>query len=169
MDIRKLTEAEADAFWTLRLRGLRDQPEAFGSSYEDIVRTPLEKRLERMRQENTKPDNFILGAFEDATLVGVVGFLRESSHKTQHRGYIWGMYVAPEGRGRGAGRLLLQEVIRLAKELPGLEYLRLQVGAANQPARQLYQSLGFELCGTEPRALKIGDQYFDEELRVLNL
>ena len=37
------------------------------------------------------------------------------------------------------------------------------------PARALYRKLGFQPYGLEPRALKVGDQVFDQELLVLRL
>src|SRR5260370_41862955 len=37
MEVRKLTVADAEAFWNIRLRALRDNPESFGASYEEIL------------------------------------------------------------------------------------------------------------------------------------
>jgi len=36
-------------------------------------------------------------------------------------------------------------------------------------AMRLYHSLGFVAYGTEPCALKLGDQYLDEDLMILRL
>jgi RimJ/RimL family protein N-acetyltransferase len=45
----------------------------------------------------------------------------------------------------------------------------LAVNATNIPARNLYLAMGFEPFGREPRALKIGDRYFDEDYMALFL
>jgi len=37
MEVRKLTETDAEAFWNIRLRALRDNPESFGASYEEFL------------------------------------------------------------------------------------------------------------------------------------
>ena len=37
MEVRRLTEADGEAFWNIRLRALRDNPESFGASYEEIL------------------------------------------------------------------------------------------------------------------------------------
>ncbi|HEY7358830.1 MAG TPA: GNAT family N-acetyltransferase, partial [Ktedonobacterales bacterium] len=67
------------------------------------------------------------------------------------------------------GKALVAEAIAQARTIPGLEQLLLAVVTTNTAARRLYQSLGFEVYGTEPRAMKQGDQYWDEELMILRL
>ncbi len=52
---------------------------------------------------------------------------------------------------------------------PGLEQIVLAVFSTNQVARRLYESCGFEVYGVEPRALKVDDQYLDEDLMILRL
>jgi ribosomal protein S18 acetylase RimI-like enzyme len=167
MSVRLLTKEDIDQLWSIRLHSLQDNPEAFGSTYEET----LERGKENMRQRLLKPhaETFYIGAFEDERLVGIVGFFRESGTKGQHKGYIISMYVAPEQRGRGTGKALLAEAIAQARTIPGLEQLLLAVVTTNTAARQLYRSLGFEVYGLEPRALKQGDQYWDEELMTLRL
>jgi ribosomal protein S18 acetylase RimI-like enzyme len=41
--------------------------------------------------------------------------------------------------------------------------------STNEPALRLYRALGFATYGREPRALKIGATYYDEDLMVLRL
>ena len=47
-----------------------------------------------------------------------------------------------------------------------VEQLLLSIITNNERARRFYGKMGFEPYGLEPRALKIGDQYYDEEFRV---
>jgi ribosomal protein S18 acetylase RimI-like enzyme len=169
MIIRALTEADAQTYRDIRLRMLKEEPAAFTASYEECSQRPLSSVVERLRDENNRPDNFILGAFEGEPLLGTVGLWRESGAKTRHKGNIWGMYVAPEARGQGIGRALLQEATARAKTLPALEQIQLGVVVTQTAARQLYASLGFVVFGVEKRAVKIGEAYLDEELMVLHL
>lgn len=168
MEIRLLTEAGTEAYWALRLRGLREVPDAFGTTYEEAVTRPLAKVAQRFREELTSPDNFIMGAFE-GTLVATTGFRREQGIKDRHKGMIFGVYTAPEARGRGIGKALLLQVIAHAQTSPGLEQILLAVATTQVAARRLYRSLGFAVYGLQPRALKQGEQYFDEELMMLEL
>lgn len=167
MNIRVLNESDAPFYQELRLSALKVNPEAFGSTYEREVEFPLEMVIERIKP--TK-DKFVLGAFDDSgSLMGSVTFMQENSLKTSHKGNIFGMYVAPESRGYGVGKSLLHELIKKARLCEGLEQINLAVISENESAKRLYKSLGFEVYGVEPNALKYNGQYFDEDLMVLNL
>jgi len=167
MEIRLLTESDAAAWRELRLRMLRDHPDAFGSAYEENVTQPVESFAQRLREAHNLPDSFILGAFEAGKQVGSAGLSREQGAKDRHKADIFSVYVAAELRGRGVARALLTEVIARARAAPGLEQIRLAVTMHNAAARNLYAALGFETYGVERHALKLGDRYFDEELMVL--
>lgn len=166
MLVRMLTEEDLEPLWQMRLQALTNNPEAFGSTYEEVVARGSGWLLERLRENGQ--ETFYLGAF-DGSLIGIVGFFRESVTKEQHKGTVVSMYVLPERRGQGTGRLLMQEMIAQVKLLEGLEQLHLAVVTTNPAAHSLYRSLGFETYGTAPRTLKIGDQYWDEELMLLYL
>jgi len=163
--VRKLTIDDLDAVWMLRLQALTDNPEAFGSTYAETLARGKEVFRERLAQGDNV---FFLGAF-DETLIGIVGFFREEGLKNRHKGYVVSMFVLPEKRGYGVGKALMQELIVQARQISGLEQLYLAVVTTNRAAILLYQSLGFMVYGTEPRALKAGEQYWDEDLMVLYL
>ena len=169
MEVRILTEADGEAFWNIRLRALRDDPESFGSSYEEILERGIAGATQSLRKRDTSPDDATFGAFEGGTLVGIAGFRREEEVKKRHKGVIWGMYVPREMRGKGIGKALLQAAIAHAKTLPQLEQINLSVVLTSREARQLFISLGFEPYGLERHALKLHDRYFDHELMTLHL
>src|SRR5215469_1286588 len=162
MDVRKLREADAEAFWNIRLRALRDNPESFGASYEEILERGIAGIAQGLRRRDTAPDDV-------TTLVGIAGFRREEEAKRRHKGVIWGMYVPQELRGKGIGKALLQAAIAYARTLPGLEQINLAVVLTNREARHLFISLGFETYGLERQALKLHDRSFDQELMTLRL
>src|SRR5882724_6484106 len=167
MEIRLLTANDAEAWWHLRLQALQNDPSSFADSAEEHLSTTVDAA--RARLDAGKPEsNFVLGTFEDGGLAATTGFHRRQNIKEHHKGHVWGVYVRPESRGKGVARALMQEVIRRARLMPGLEQITLVV-STHIAARQLYLSLGFQSYGIEPRSLKIGDDYVDDELMVLRL
>jgi GNAT superfamily N-acetyltransferase len=98
----------------------------------------------------------VLGAFADDALIGVVGCYQEAKAKVQHKAVIWGMYVAPEARGQGLGRRLLESALAEARTWPNVERVVITVVERVRGARELYLSAGFELFGREPDALRQG-------------
>ena len=167
MDIRQLNENDAEAFRDLRLRGLREHPEAFLASYDEEVATPVEALAERLRLSTS--GDFYLGAFVDGQLVGMAHFDRQKGRKVEHRAYIGEMVVLPEMRGLGIGRLLLERLVEHARRLPGLEEVGLWVIIGNERAQALYEAAGFETFCIEPRAFKIDGRYYDAAGMILRL
>lgn len=169
LEIRPLTEDDAPAWRELRLRMLRDHPDVFGSSWEEFERQSLEEVARRMRERNSPPDNALFGAFMNGVLIGSTGLHREEGAKDRHKAMIWGVYAAPEARGRGVGRALMEAAIVRARATPGVERLVLAVATHNTAARGLYISFGFTSWGLERHALKLPDRYIDEEFFALEL
>lgn len=165
--VKILDESDAKLYQDLRLRGLMTNPEAFGSTYERESKFSLETVIKRIKPSK---DKFVLGAFNEFdVLEGIVALVRETSMKTTHKANVYGMYVSKENRGSGIGKTLMCELINIAKQLGGLEQLNLSVISNNEPAKNLYKSVGFKTYGVERKALKFNGQYYDEDLMVLEL
>ena len=63
--------------------------------------------------------------------------------------YLAELYVAPERRGEGLGRALMEAAIELARA-EGADYMDLGTGEDDTAARALYESLGFDNRGGKP-------------------
>ncbi|MBV9927559.1 MAG: GNAT family N-acetyltransferase [Acidobacteria bacterium] len=161
MQVREITALEVELLHSFRLRALTESPEAFGATYEEESRLPLEEVRSRFRRTD---DEFVIGAFEDGgELIGVAGFFRQKLQKLRHKGAIYGMYVAPGARGRGVGKALLSRLIERSRAVAGLEQLTLGVVTVNEAARSLYRSQGFQTYALERGAMKQGGEYYDVE------
>jgi len=167
IEIRRMTDQDAPVFYSLRLEALEQEPQAFSSSLQEHHAMPLEAIAKRLGS-GTEDRSFVLGAFVEESPVGMAGFFQEEGPKNLHRGRIWGVYVSRQWRRKGIARVLLTEIIGRAKSRPELEQISLAV-ATQTPAKQLYESLGFEVYGRDLRAIKVGDTYVDEDLMVLRL
>jgi ribosomal protein S18 acetylase RimI-like enzyme len=162
--VRLLTPEDAAVYWSLRLRALREHPEAYLTSYEESIDTPLAEVSGRL----SLLENAVFGAFDQAgALVGIAGAFREKRAKVRHKATIVGVYVAPEARGQGVGAAVVGAAVECARGWEGVTQLHLAVAVPNEPAQRLYRSLGFRTYGLEPRAIRLPDRYVDEEHMVL--
>ena len=78
---------------------------------------------------------------ENGRVMGYIGFYALSGE-----GSITNVAVHPDGRKKGIGKALIDEIIGLGESL-GLEYITLEVRVSNTPARNLYAKCGFEDMG----------------------
>ena len=165
IEIRVLNEGDAQALWDLRLLALETDPWSFVDSPEEHRAITLDVYASRLKSDDGS--SFVVGAFAAGTLVGMMGFYQEQPLKRRHKGWIWGVFVHPEARGRGIAKMLMLEVIRRAKAIDELDMVLLTVGVGQPAPRALYVSVGFRSFGTEPGGLKIGAEARDEENMVL--
>ena len=161
IDLRRLRPEDAALYRDIRLEGLADSPHAFSSTLESEQGQPLDRFTARLT------DDFVLGAFRGPQLVGIAGFYIQPKPKHTHKGMLWGMYVRPEARGSGIGRLLVEAIIEHARR--HVELLQLFVVSDNLAARRLYARLGFVEYGIERHATKYRGQYHDDVLMALPL
>jgi ketosteroid isomerase-like protein/ribosomal protein S18 acetylase RimI-like enzyme len=167
--VRRLGPADAAAARALRLRALREHPEAYLVDLTEEERDDAAAWAARLRAKEGRDDDGLLGAFEGDRLVGMTGFVREGNLKTRHKAVIWGVYVVPEARGRGAGRALLVAALDGLRACGDVEIATLSVSARTAAARALYVSLGFVPWGVEPGAMRVGGALVDEEFMSLRL
>lgn len=161
--IRPLAAADAPAYRALRLSALADTPAAFGASHREEAAQPLDWFAARITPQ---PPSRVYGAFQENALIGLAGFLAYHGEKKRHIGLLWGVYLAPAGRGRGIAAALVEAVIAHAREHVLL--LHADVGVDNQPARRLYERLGFRSYGIQPKALRIDGAFHDEAMLALD-
>jgi RimJ/RimL family protein N-acetyltransferase len=159
--IRQLTPADAALYRGIRLAGLKQNPQAFGSTFEREIRKPLAWFFDRLKNSQ------VFGAFRGSEILGVAGFATRDNEKEEHKGLLWGMYVRPEARGTGIAQRLVEAVIDFARSR--VELIQLSVVMGNEPARRLYVRLGFVEYGIERNSLKQAGRYYDEILMAKDL
>lgn len=165
MPVRQLLPDDVAAFRELRLRGLKECPEAFNASYAEEIAIPPQVYSQRLA---SKPDGAVWGYIDGSSLAGVVGVQRELQEKLSHKALVWGMYVSPEHRRKGIGRALLMHALAYAKGTLKVRTVNLGVNTRNLAAISLYQAVGFEIYGTERGFLMIEGVLHDEHFMTHN-
>lgn len=156
--VRQLRPDDPEPFRAIRLEALRLHPEAFGASFEEEAAHPLSFFEQRLTT------NVIFGGYLDETLMGIAGFMPETSRKRAHKAHLWGMYVRQAARRTGLARLLVDAVLDHAQHRA--ELIQLSVVSDNVGAQRLYSAAGFQPYGVEARSLKVNGHYLGEVLMV---
>ena len=163
--IKPLTSNDAGAFKALRLKAILDSPAALWPTYEEEAGLAPEAVVDRIRHNKHQ---IVFGVFNNHALIGIAGLRREPLAQVPHKAMLWGVFVEAEWRGSGVARKLLETVVAHARETKVLQ-IHLCVHTENPRAQGLYQLLGFEVYGLEPRAIRIGNRFYDEQRMVLRL
>ncbi|EED39051.1 putative acetyltransferase [Stenotrophomonas sp. SKA14] len=156
MLIRPLQHDDADTLWAARLQALRESPAAFLSTLAEAAGDTAQV----MRTQLDDPHTRYFGAFDQATLVGFLRYVRPVRLARRHTAEIHSVHVGAGHRGQGIARQLFLAAFAAA-HADGIELLTLTVLADNAAARALYAALGFIESGIEPRAVKRDGRYVD--------
>jgi ribosomal protein S18 acetylase RimI-like enzyme len=159
LDLRRLTAADARAWRELRL-------EAFTLHPRDYRSTPAEEAaMDIAVLETILARHAALGLFDGESLVGAGVLSLETRAKLAHRGEIRSIYVRAAYRRGGSGERLLKALIDEARGKVATVFLTVSDG--NGPALRLYTRLGFTPYAFEPRALKLEDGTFVDEIAMV--
>ena len=119
-------------------------------SYPDENSFDPEQESQFLEEKTKSPDEIEIIAIIDGKVVGTAGIEAVGrKHKLRHRAEL-GISVLKEYWGLGLGKALTKACIQCAKEA-GYTQVELNVVAENEAAISLYQSLGFEEFGRNPR------------------
>lgn len=135
-DLRRAGPRDWEIVRALRLRALATDPDGFSATLATEQEWPATVWPERLAAD--QPTYLALDTGEAVGMAG--GFALADSE----RAMVWGMWVAPEARGRGHGRRLLAAVVEWARSVGRTPYLHVSEGNS---ARLLYARDGFESTG----------------------
>jgi RimJ/RimL family protein N-acetyltransferase len=158
--------SDAILFRELRLEALQDSPVAFSADYQRNLSHPP-KYWEDVLTAHPDESTIFLAKHQD-NLIGMTGIARGGSPKTRHAATVWGVYVTAEWRGLHIAEELIRACLAWAKERE-IVIAKLGVAAMNTSAIRCYERCGFEITGTEPRALFLEDKYYDFYLMSCSL
>ena len=135
--IRLAELSDWEAVRDIRLRSLREEPDAYASDYQTEAHFEPEMWKQRLATASS-----CLAFDDDHALVGIATGIDTGSGDT----YVVGMYVAPEARGSGCAHQLLDAIAELALRRQGRR-LVLEVAEPNIRAARSYRSYGFAETG----------------------
>ena len=144
VEVRRLSERDAEILWHLRLMALESDPQAFAEPAAHHRATPVAVYAERLRSGDS--ESVVFGVFEGSELVAMAGLYPEQT-ESRRQGRVWGVFVRPDCRGRGFGGAVLRALMAHVKDQTAFDTVALEVAGTQESARQLYLSCGFRPAG----------------------
>ena len=126
---------------------------------------PWNQEMIRARFESVANDDreFMVDAYLGDELIGELGITTVRPHiKYLHRAYL-GMSILQEYVGKGLGSFMMKTALEQAKA-NGYEQVELGVFSVNAIARHMYSKMGFKEYGMNPRAFKLPDGSYNDEI-----
>lgn len=165
--VRPVRPDDGEALWCLRLRALREDPDAFDQTIEDATQKGI-GQITALVDAVRAGGAFVAVAESGPELVGLACLSRSVRSRSRHRARLWGMWVAPEARRSGVGHALVSTALDWA-ESRGVEMIDLWVVTDHVSAIRLYQEAGFAICGTAPDGMRWQGEPQDEHQMVIRL
>ena len=144
ISIRPVDPHEWPQYRDIRLRALRDAPDAFGSTWEAEAARADADWAARLQAAVAGDRDSVLFAVNGEQACGLVWCKLCADEPGVAD--LFQMWVDPAVRGRGAGQALLAQAVAWAWEM-GMRRVRLGVTAADSPAMRLYLAHGFRAEG----------------------
>jgi ribosomal protein S18 acetylase RimI-like enzyme len=143
--VRRIRPDEGETLRAIRLRALADAPLAFGSTHARETAYPPEHWNDWAEASSAGGHQAFFFAVDDTDVpTGLAsGVIWETDAETAH---LYAMWVAPEGRGSGAGAALVDAVVAWAAEHGALR-VHTEVTVGNDGAARLYDRAGFRDTG----------------------
>lgn len=138
----------------------------FMSRYPEEITVSVEAQSRFLQMIENDADNFMLAAYLDDRMVGNAGVTRVRDNiKYRHRAN-FGISLREEVCGLGLGTLMLQEIFKIVKQT-AFEQLELTVFGDNLRAIGLYEKMGFAKTGVMPRAYRLKDGSYHDEVQMV--
>ena len=128
----------------------------------------LEKITEILGSVAESDRDFMVSAYFEDELIGDLGVTLIRPHiKYLHRAYL-GMSIRQMYTGMGLGSFMMQIALKQARA-NGFEQVELGVYSDNDRARHMYKKMGFKEYGMNPRAFKLKDGTYRDEIIMANI
>ena len=139
----------------LRLRALKEDAEAFSSSYADSLQQTEAFWKWRLAEAERGERSWLLFATQDDRLVGMIGAFMEV--ESTDIATVVSVYVPREERGKGISKQLMREMLRVLSAVPRFRRAPLDVNVTQTAAIGLYGRFGFREIGKKPARTGAGE------------
>lgn len=160
--ITSLPVSKWRAYRDLRVRAIQESPQAFLDT-EQEARVFPEKKWKQRLADAAADKSWQMFVKLQGKLVGMIGAFRNEENVQNNSATAVGLWVAPEARGKGVGRKLMETLVD-ALEKKSIKTVYLSVNVEQKSAIALYKKLGFQIV--EEKEAVMGDGKKHRELMM---
>lgn len=162
ISIVRLLPDEWYLYRDLRLEAVCNNPEAFGTTYEEELLTTEQEWRYRLSHN-------MLFARSTNRIVGMIGAVLSSTQKRKHSALVISFYVSPEFRNQGVGAKLLSAIIDHLKVLDYVKIVMLYVTTKQLEVINLYKKFKFHIHGVLENAYMQNGVFYDQFIMSRNI
>ena len=129
-------------------------------------RLTVEQEKEYIKNVNKQDNSLMLLGIIDNKIVSVAQINTPNRKRINHNSEI-SISVKKEYWGLGIGSIVMEQLIKFAKDNATIKNITLGVISYNHNAIKLYEKHGFEKTGVNKNFLNINGNYYDEILMAL--
>lgn len=156
IQVVKLSSEDWQLYKHIRLESLLMEPQAFGSSYAEVLQRPDSHWQERLIDAQAGKKSWLLFAKENNRIIGMIGayYVQESDVVD-----IISVYVTEERRGHSVGTELMAAILAEVGKGSVFRKVGLTVNAGQTAAVALYRHFGFQIVGEKSGVMGDGRTY----------
>ncbi len=140
VEIIELPPEEWQRYREIRLEALREEPQAFGSSFAEMELKPDTFWQERLADALLGGKSWLWFAQQGERLIGMIGAFFDEAQQAAH---IVSVYVTKEERGKGVGKALMERILAEIGKNEGIHKAFLGVNQEQTAAVEMYRQFGF--------------------------
>jgi ribosomal protein S18 acetylase RimI-like enzyme len=149
----------------IRLEALQNAPQAFSTTYQEMVDKPEIFWQDRLISAAAGKDSWLLFARTEERIAGIIGAFMPAGGD---RAVIVSVYITPRYRGTGVSRMLMEAILGELRREKTIRAVELGVTQGQDAAIGLYRHFGFEIAGQEETQMGDGRIHIEYKMqRVL--
>lgn len=155
VEIVHLSANDWREFKELRLKALKDEPQAFGKSYEEAAKDSDDAWKSRLESAGSGR-SWSVFARVNGKLVGMIGAGIHSDEPDKV--WIHATYVDSDYRGRDIAKKLMQTILEEIESVSPDKIVKLGVNKEQIAAVELYKQFGFKVTGEQDFIMGNGEK-----------
>ncbi|MBI2627036.1 MAG: GNAT family N-acetyltransferase [Parcubacteria group bacterium] len=161
--LRNLETNRWQEYKDLKLESLVEEPLAFLPGLEAYQPWTDEQWKKDLESHQVLPYKLIF-VEADKKIIAIADMYYYPDTLLKHNIFLMSLYVQKKWRGKGIGRELIEERIKIAKEDPKIKNIICEIFSSQTASLELHKKVGFEVVGNVKDFILVDGQYYDKTI-----